>query len=180
MATYYILDCKLNDYNDTFTSFKNDIFSKIIVEFNAGHRHLSQIDDFCDTLIKKQNVVQLSLFCTSLNNNYSGKIIMAIKKNKSIKTLHIYRQDLSFSNLHIYHALNNMIENCIVVRKYDLHDMYENYDLNMIEEKCRFNRRNNRVPIYMMMLQKRADCVVHLLPRRVLMYLLGFINSRWI
>jgi len=138
----------------------------------------------CDIIAEKENIISLSLSCR-LNNSYANKLLAVINAHRSITNLYIRLWDYTFTVKKIYNNLNNVIEKCHIIIEENGYNSYvpqENDDVYMlhIEKKCRFNKINNRVPIYMMMLRKRADCVVHLLPRRVLMYLLGFINSRWI
>jgi len=159
---------------------ESNISPEINIKFCGLRSYTDKIDKICEVIAKKKNTIHLDLDCPGLSNKQSEKILQMIKNHKNIKTLHIKRDDLSFGLSGIATSLSSSIEKCMIDTLFVIGEFYSDYNLRMIEEKCRFNKINNRVPIYMMMLRKRADCIVSLLPRRVLMYLLGFINSRWI
>jgi len=133
-------------------------------------------NDLCDVISLRKDISAIEISAQLWISQFK-KIMKTIYDHPNIKKI-VIKDTCSF-NYDICEFINNRIEDMDILLYTEISAINEEHISNIMKI-CNFNKINNRVPIYMMMLRKRANCVVHLLPRRVLIYLLGFIGSRWI
>ena len=132
------------------------------------------ISEFLET---NRSLKVLMLGINKLKNEGIKKICVGIKKNYTIKNLDLYQNMIGEKGAkRLLDALNYNFS-LFEMDLYDNNGMGKE-KINQISFLLKKNKIIVKTKIYMLILRKRSNCVVSLLPRRLLVYLLYFLKSK--
>jgi len=145
--------------------FKNNIQS-LTIEMNVENK--TMIGYFRHELVNSKTILHINFESTHIIH-IIGDIL---RYNKVIKTL-----EINHLTIDEFEIINNLIELNFSIEEIKL-SRYHNSDFTHINQICERNKRRKLMILKscMLMMRRRPDCIISLLPRRLLIYLLSYLE----